>query len=79
MRLFDLNNVTFFLEWIVIVIIIKSALSKIVCGGTGADVDVITARQSIALNAVFKTKCIELNLPPLWSSILFSSDTTLLF
>lgn len=65
MRQFDLNNVTFFTEWIVIVIIIKSALSKIVCGGTGADVDVIAAQQSIAWNEVFRTKCIELDLPPL--------------
>lgn len=65
MRLFGLNNVTFLNEWIVVLIIIKSALSKIVCGGTGADVDVITSQQTIVLNGIFKTKCIELDLPPL--------------
>lgn len=75
-RQLDLNNATVFIKWIVVAIIIKSVLSKIVCGGTSADVDVIAAQQSITLNEVFGTKCFALNLPPLSNCKMFSPNTT---
>lgn len=52
-RQLDLNNSTVFIKWIVVAIIIKSVLSKIVCVGTSADVDVIAAQQSITVIEVF--------------------------